>query len=212
MWRRALIWLAILAACGMPVGGDTELVLLDGQVLRGIDLRRDGEEYVLTLKSGDEVAFPVVLVESVRLVGGIERHPAPSPLRTDLEPENLAGTPVPGGPTGTRHGDPETLAGQPFDPPSRSEQMKALGPPAEFQKGIVDNRWEPTSDWDMSPENNNFNPSTWAEGPIDPNWQPESAFDPDEDVLESSRSTWQKSIIDNTWTPTDGFKSSVGRR
>jgi len=184
--KRALASLLILVAAAWLAAAETELILRDGRVLRGTELRRDGGNYVLTLESGDVITLPVELVEEVVLSG---REP---PERTP----------------GLRYTEPETLAGRPVDPPRTSEQVEALGPPARFQKGVVDNRWEPESDWDMDPsENNNFNPSTWAEGPVDSNWQPESAWDSREDVMKPGRSTFQKSIIDSEWTPTDSFNN-----
>lgn len=208
MRHSGLSWLIVLATCFVPVFGETELVLIDGRVLKGTDVRRDEGVYVLTLESGEEVVLPEGLVEAVRLTGE-----GRTPRRTDegltvgTEPGTVAGTPIPEGPTGIRVAEPETLAGQPVRPPTPSEQLEVFGPPAQFQEGgRLSEPWRPESDWDMDPENNNFNPSTWVQAPTDPTWQPESAWDPDEDVLAPSRSTWQKSVIDPTWTPTDGFK------
>ena len=143
--------------------------------------------------------LPEQLVETVRLVGRKKKPPERDRIR-------VAGDPIPPGPSGLRSAGPEQLAGTPVEPPKTSEQLRALGPPARFQKNIIDPTWVPESDWDMAPANNNFAPSTWAEDVIDPNWQPTSAFDADVDVLEKSRSTFRPSIIDSSWTPTDGFK------
>ena len=164
--------------------GQAELELIDGRVLAGTDVRREGAVYVLTLEGGDTISLPVELVASVRLFG-----------------------------KGDKREKSRTLAGDEIDPPTRSEQLEVLGEPARFQKGAIDSSWAPKSDWDMDPQRqNNFAPSTWQKSPIDPALKPTSDWDADDDVLASSRSTWQKSPIDSKWTPTDGFKDSVGRR
>jgi len=49
--------------------GQAELELLDGRVISGTDVRREGQVYVLTLEGGDMVTLPVELVASVRLFG-----------------------------------------------------------------------------------------------------------------------------------------------
>ena len=171
--------------------GQAELELIDGRVISGTDVRREGAVYVLTLEGGDTVTLPLELVAQVRLFGTGEKR----------------------APSGVRDEGSKTLAGSEVEVPTTSEQLEVLGEPSRFQKSNVNHDWVPESDWNMDPETqNNFAPSTWQESPIDPEWKPESAWDEDEDVLESSRSTWQKSSINSEWTPTDGFKDSVGRR
>jgi hypothetical protein len=112
----------------------------------------------------------------------------------------------------TGEGKPQTLAGEPISPPTTEDQLRVFGSQARFKEDIVDNDWQPSSDWEMSPEKNNFNPSTWSKGPVDSNWEPESSWDEDKDVLASGRTKWNKSIIDSTWSPTDGFATSVVNR
>ena len=198
----ALLALAVLWLGAGSATRAAELVLKDGRVIAGVDIERDGPEYVVRLDNGGAISIPVELVQEVRLTG--RRAPDP-PVPTGLtyaEP----GPFVPSGPTGLRQGEPMQLAGQAVTPPDPSGQLAVFGEPAQFQQNIVDNDWVPTTDWDMRPEvMNNWARSTWAENVIDPEWHPESAFDPNEDVLEDSRSTWEPSIIDNSWTPTDGF-------
>lgn len=200
----------VLAAL-LPVWGDTELVLVDGRVLRGSSARRDGDNYVLTLPTGEELTFPVALVKEVRLVVDgraveeEEDEPQDPPGFRRAEPEELAGK-RPDGPTGLRQDEARTLAGDPIDLPTRSQQTAVFGEPARFQKDIVKNDWQPTTDWDMDPEKqNNFAPSTWSDDVVDHSWEPTSSWDSKTDVLESSRSTWSKSVIDSSWTPTDAF-------
>ena len=176
--------LFLLAALATAAFGQAELELLDGRILGGTDVRREGAVYVLTLEGGGTISLPVELVASVRLFG-----------------------------KGDERDQPKTLAGDEIDLPTRSEQLEVLGKPSRFQKSISDPTWAPKSDWNMDPvQQNNFAPSTWQKSPIDPSWKPTSDWDADDDVLESSRSTWQKSPIDSKWTPTNGFKDSVGRK
>jgi len=201
-----LLGMLVLLAVALPTAGDTELVLIDGQVLRGVDLSRSDGVYTLRLENGSEVAFPEELVEQVRLIGEEK-----STRR--LEAEELSGAAIPEGPSGLRNEEAQTLAGKRVTPPRTDEQLEVFGEPAKFQKDIVDNRWVPESDWDMDPEKgNNFAPSTWSKGVVDPTWKPKSAFDADKDVLKNSRSTWRKNIVDSTWEPTDAFADRRGRR
>ena len=183
----------------------TELLLRDGRVIAAADARRDGDDYTVTLESGDTIVVPVALVERVSLSADDEQEDEPSRYSPEglryAEPQTLAGTPAP-----LRQAGPEVLAGVRVDPPSTAEQLAVFGEPARFQESIIDNTWHPTSDWDMDPERqNNFAPSRWAEDIVDNDWEPESAFDDDEDVLANGRSTFQKGVVDSTWTPTDAF-------
>jgi len=46
----------------------------------------------------------------------------------------------------------------------------------QWSKSIIDNDWEPTSDWDSDMENNNFNRSNWSKSVVDNEWKPKDAF------------------------------------
>ena len=215
----------VLALAASTLPGETQLVLVDGRILSGTNVRRDGDEYVLLLDNGQEVTIPVPLVETVRLEGddrevrrlqaeertAAEKRAAAAVISgglTPTVPRDLSGTSQPSGPSGLQVALPRTLAGEAVRPPPTAEQLRVLGAPAEFTKNIVDNSWTPTSDWSMNPhQQNNFAPSKWADDVIDNGWEPESAFDKNEDVLESGRATWQKGIVDNSWKPQDGFKN-----
>ena len=177
MFNRIVTTLVALVFVVGALMAASELVLQDGQVVRGAEVRRDGDNYVVVLESGDTVVLPAALVKEVRL----EEQAPPEP-----EPQQLAGTPV--------------------TPPKTSDQLKVFGEPAKFQGNPADHEWRPKSDWNNDPtENNNWAPSEWAQSSIDPEWKPESAFDPGADVLEEGRATFQQGSIDNSWTPTDGF-------
>ncbi len=176
----ALFLAFILVLATLPVRGQTELELVDGRVLTGTSVRKEGSEYILKLKNGTEIAFPVELVRAVRLV--------------------VKGSPY------TESDTPQQLAGAPAHVPQQAEQLAVFGEPSRFAEDIIDPSWMPTSDWNMDPEEqNNFAPSTWAEDIVDSSWEPSSDWNAGDDVLKSGRSTWQKGSIDSSWTPTSGF-------
>lgn len=205
MKRVVLFSLLLLAAAARPALCEAELVLRDGTVLRGTEVRREAELYVIELESGERVSLPAELVEEVRLSGEREES-APPPGERDDRPERPdARVSADDGPSGLRQGEPQTLAGIGVRPPRPAEQTRALGPAARFQRDIVRARWTPKSDWDMNPARNDFNPSTWPRSPVDTGWRPRSAFDADTDVLESGRSRWQRNIVDSGWQPRNAF-------
>ncbi len=179
-----------LALAAGAVEAGVELHLQDGQVLRGSEVRRDGDVYLLRGEAGEVLAIPVDLVAEVQL---IEDTPPPA-----AEPR---------APTALRHAEPETLAGASISAPERSRQVEALGKPSAFARDIIDPQWQPKSDWEMDPvKNNNFAPSKWSRSVVESDWKPVSAFDAEEQVLAHSKSTFRDSIIDSTWHPTDGFE------
>jgi len=184
--RRVLALLAVtLFAAVMQVSAETELVLRDGTILEGVDLVLVEGNYVLTLADGEAIILPLELVKSMRLSGTGE------------------------GPTGIRTGQPETLVGPTITPPARREQLETLGQPSRFKEQIVDNSWEPSSDWEMDPDKqNNFAPSSWPKDLIESVWRPKSAWEANADVLAPGRTAWRRSIIDASWTPTEGFRGS----
>jgi hypothetical protein len=200
------MWTLLLVTVSAVAFGQVELVLFDGSVLQGTEVRRDRGDYVLELESGIEIVLPPGLVEAVRLTGTEEKpRRTESGLTVGGEPGTLAGEPEPEGPSGIRVAEPETLAGRPVDPPTPSEQLDVFGDAPSFQQDVVDSGWTPESDWEMDTANNDFNPSTWAQGPIDSSWEPKSAWESDRNVMKSGRSSWQKSVVDSNWAPSDGF-------
>lgn len=189
MSRRIVLALVLLAPGAIPAWSASAVVLQDGQVLSGIDVRRQGEEVLLTLEGGNVITLPASIVKEIRLSGD------GSPAKKEA-------------PSAFRNEGPEVLAGEEVRAPRTSEQVANAGSTSRFQQDVVDSNWQPTTDWDMDPSNNDFAPSTWSRGPVDPNWQPDSAFDAQEDVLAGGRSGWQKSIVDPSWKPEDGFRRS----
>lgn len=173
---------ALLAASVAHAETVTELLLSDGSVLECDKLKLEEENYLVTLKDGEVISLPVELVETVRLTG--------------------TGEP----PTGIRVGEAETLVGPETRSPRPEEQVEALGPPAAFRKDLVDNRWQPSTDWEMDPDKqNNFAPSSWPKNLIEPVWRPKSAWEANDDVLAPGRTQWRRSVIDTSWAPSDGF-------
>ena len=181
------------------------LVLNDGRVLKGVDVRRDGGNYLLEQESGGVISLPIELVREVRL----STPPAPDP-RTGLTyregSQTLAGTSE--RPGGVVVGKGQTIAGDQHRIPTPAEQTAVLGPPSKFSKDIVDNSWTPTSDWDPDPKGNNFAPSKWSEGVVDNDWEPTSDWDNDVENNNFNRSSWSEGVVENEWRPTDGFKKN----
>lgn len=208
MKRVLLIGLILLAASIQAVHPEAELVLRDGTIIRGADLRREGELYVVELEEGERLSLPGALVEEVRLSGeGGESAPSPGRGEAQLDADSFERESRPPEP---RRVEPRVLAGTRVRPPRPSEQTRILGSPARFPKSIVDSGWTPRSDWEANRSGNDFRPSTWARSPLDPGWRPRSAFDPRVDVLESGRSRWQRSIVDPGWRPEDAFGGRRG--
>ena len=173
--------LLMLVVWSRPVRSQSELELIDGRILTGTSVRRDGAQYLLEQENGTVIPVPVELVARVRLI--VEGDP-------DREDPN----------------ESTQVAGAPVKVPDRNDQLGVFDHPSEFQEDVVDHSWAPSSDWNMDPATqNNFAPSEWQEDVVDHSWEPTSAWDKDEDVLADSRSSWQKSSIDSSWTPTSGF-------
>lgn len=176
----------LLVAVAAPAAAGVELTLDDGRRFTGsgADYKRDEGIYVIELDSGDLLPIPAELVKSVRLTGG----DAPAP-------------------TGINVTRPRTLAGpEEIEPPTRSEQLRVFeGSEARFRRNLINPFWRPSSDWEMSTANNDFNPARWYEAPIPFEWVPRSAFTTAGDVTEFSPARWRRPLIDFEWVPEDGF-------
>jgi hypothetical protein len=203
-WIRALTCFALLAGLSaLPSSSEVELVLKDGRVLKGIDVRRDGDLYELRTEDGI-VPIPGALVDEVRLIETKpEPVPVPQPGFINPGPQQIEGVQPA---QGMIDAEPEVLAGELIVPPRPSEQTAVLGEPSKFQKGVFDPNWQPSTDWDMSQENNNFAPSTWQDSIIDESWHPSSDYSADTDVADFAPSTFTEDIIDPHWQPQDAFK------
>ncbi len=195
MTRRTLLILAALALAIAPALADAFLRLTDGRVLDGLDVRRDGDMYLLELAGDTVVPVPVSLVAEVGIRGTREVPQAMPPPPAS----------VPSGvPTGLTYSEPRQLAGPEVKPTTPNEQLAVFGKPAEFQPSVVTTTLGPTY-WAPDPAQHNWAPSQWAKAPIDSEWHPTSAYDPNVNVLAGSESKFANSIVDSSWAPTDGF-------
>jgi len=190
---------------------DAEVVLRDGRVLRGADVRRDADLYLLQQDSGTIVPLPLELVVEIRLLESQRADPVPadvvdpvSGLTRRRSPRTLAG--YPNEPEGMDSSGPRQLVGEPIEPPRTSEQLAGLGKPARFARGVIDSSWTPVSGWMKSRLTGREpgSPVRWSAGPVDPSWEPRSAF-PRRSSLEGGRSSWPDPPIDPSWQPRDGF-------
>ena len=163
------------------------LVLTDGRVLEGSDVRRAGTTYQLTLAGGEVVSLPEALVREIRLTDDAPPAPAPTAIR-----------PAP----------PETLAGDPASrrPPPTDAQRRALGPRATFVEPAIDPFWRPEPSVDPSLDVFAGSRSSFVPPRVDPNWSPLSAFDGRRDALAGSRSAFVPRAVDPFWRPSDGFE------
>ena len=178
---------AALLLVGALAEASSSLVLTDGQIIKGIEVKRLGDSFLVTMAGGNKVAFPAALVKEVKIE---EDPPAKTlPRLDDSGPKTLAG--------------PDTFASQ-----DRKDQLKVFGPPTRWSKDVIDPTWVPTSAYDPDKDVLAGSRSTWSKSAVDTTWMPKSVFDLDKDVLAGSRSTWTKSVIDTTWRPKDdwGFR------
>jgi hypothetical protein len=209
--KRPVLFLITLLIAG-TVLATSELVLRDGRIISGVEVRREGDEFHVEMEGGNTIVIPSALVAETRLIE-TEPPPAYNPVTglSTREDENSRsfGQPTPPEAPAIKTGEPQELGNVPaMRPPTTSEQLAAFGRQGnQFQQGTIDPYWRPESDWEMDPEKtNNFAPSEWAEAPIDPDWVPESDWDMDPTAKnEFAPSEWAKSTIDNEWVPTDGF-------
>ena len=74
MRKRAVSFLISLIVVAGTVLATSELVLKDGRVISGVEVRRKGDEFHVEMEGGNIVVIPSVLVAETRL---IETEPAP---------------------------------------------------------------------------------------------------------------------------------------
>lgn len=209
--KRLLPSCLLILVLAVSIGrSGTELLLIDGQVVGGVDVRRDGNVYLVEQEDGSVVTIPVEFVKEVRLKGDEKKDDGFDPVTGMIygEPGLVAGEEPPGKEGGVVVSEPQTLAGEPVKPVTPSEATEVFGEPARFQDDVVDPEWRPSSDWDMDPRNNDFAPSRWADNVVDPDWSPESDWSNDTRQNNFAPSRWADSVIDNSWQPTNGFKGS----
>ena len=184
-FRSRLVWLAVsVCALAAPrVLAGSALILTDGQVINGTEIRRDGDSYLVTMEGGSIVPFPAQLVKEIKL----ESDAPPKP------------------PAGWDYGGPRQFAGSPIPTQNPADQLKVFGPPTRWSKDVVDTTWQPTSAYDLSKDVMEGSRAKWSQNAVDTTWQPTSAYDLNKEVMANSKSTWSKDVVDTTWQPTDGF-------
>jgi hypothetical protein len=184
--RPTLRLTALLALVLAPTAifASSSLVLSDGQVIKGSEVKRDGDSYYVTMADGNTAVFPSALVKEVRID---DDGPPPAPPGYD-------------------YSGPKQLAG-PAIPPSQdpNEQLKVLGPPTQWSKSAVDTTWVPTNAYDPNADVMAGSRSTWSKSAVDTTWVPTNAYDPNANVMAGSKSTWSKNAVDTEWKPQDGF-------
>jgi hypothetical protein len=176
--------IAILVVACLPAFAGVKVTFRDGKVLEGRDIKQEHGLYLLELDTGNVFPIPTELVIQVELL---------------VDEETI--------PTGLTKAEPETLAGPPdgIELPTLADQLRVLRDSTSiFRPNIIDPYWQPTSDWNNTPEvNNNFNPARWYQPPIDPTWTPVNSLG--KDVTEFNPARWYRAPIDSTWRPTDGL-------
>jgi len=182
LWARIGAW-TVLGLAPSALLAASSLVLNDGQVIKGSDVRRDGDSYLVTMAGGNTIAFPVALVREVKLEDDAPQAP---PGWDYAGPKTLAGPNVPG------NQDP-------------SQQLKVLGPPTQWSKSAVDTTWVPTNAYDPNADVMKDSRSTWSKSAVDTTWVPQNAYDMNADVMKDSQSKWAPNAVDTTWKPEDSF-------
>jgi hypothetical protein len=163
------------------------VVLDDGEVVRGKEAIRDGEQIAITLEAGARIRLPVRRV--------VEIQPLPEPEERTQDA------------TGLTRAKPAILAGDAVDPSTAREQTAAVGEPSRFEKSpLLPHPW-PKSDWPSDPrKGNNFAPSFFQPGPRDPAWTPASTFPPS--GARVPRAAWARSPVPPEWRPADGWRAA----
>jgi len=190
-----------------PALADAELILRDGSVLRGVEVRLAGDVYILESATGEAVSVPLELVAELRLGGGAGEDDSRGPALRESSGRRVAGADRdPRAPSGLREAEPRSLAGGEARFARPSEQLRVFRDPGTFPRSVIEHRWSPRSDWKLNLENNEFAPVEWAEGPVESGWTPRSAFQADLDVLGPRTTEWRPGIVDPFWNPEDAFE------
>ncbi len=179
--RRASLVAFFLATA--PAEASSSLVLTDGQIIKGTEISRQGESYLVTMAGGNTVAFPVALVKEIK----------------------FEDDPKPAAPPGFVYSGPQNLAGPVLPPQEPNQSMKVLGPPTQWSKNTVDTSVVLLNAYDPNADVMAGSRSTWSKNAVDTTVVPKNALDPNANVMAGSQSTWAKNAVDTTWKPTDGF-------
>ncbi len=127
----------------------SSLVLNDGQVIKGSEIRREGDSYLVTMTGGNTVAFPAALVKEVKF----DDDGSPTRWSKDAVDTSWA-------PTSAYDPDKDVMA------ESRST----------WSKSAVDTEWKPTSGFDTSKDVMAGSRSAWSKSAVDTEWKPADGF------------------------------------
>jgi len=161
----------------------SSLVLTDGQIIKGTEVTRQGDSYLVTMAGGNTVAFPVALVKEIK----------------------FEDDPKPAAPPGFDYSGPRTLAGPVLPPQDPSRELNVFGPPSQWSQSAVDTTVVLKDAFDPNADVMAGSRSTWSKSAVDTTVVLKDAFDPNANVMAGSQSTWSKNAVDTTWKPTDGF-------
>ena len=169
--RHKLGEIVLVSAIAAAAGGQAELELVDGRVLKGSEVRRDGDVYVLTLENGEALTFPVELVETVRLFGKGETLAG-----DDIEPPSKADQlEVLGESSRFQEGIVDSRWTPESDWDMDPEKQNNFRP-STWQESPIDPTWKPTSAFDKNKDVMAGSRSTWQKTTIDSSWTPTDGF------------------------------------
>lgn len=200
--------LVTIAGWMTPVVAEAELLLTDGTILKGVEVRLEGGFYLLELDGGEIAAIPAELVRELHLLDlrrteegttvGVGSDVARPESQQDPLSRFVETRP------GWRRGAPQDVAGTPWRFHDAQQQTAVFGQPSRFQPGLPF-RFKPVHAWDRSNDVLSGSRSSWPRSILDPVWKPQAAFDPHVDVLAASRSTWPSAPRATSWNPSNSF-------
>src|SRR5262245_16644459 len=110
-----------------PLLAGAAIVLTDGQVIRGSEVVRQGDSYLVRMEGGSAVSVRGGLGKEVR-------------VEDDAPPKSAY--------DGIYETTPKTLAGPPpsnYPSQDPKDQLKVFGPPTRWSDNAVDTTWTPTN-------------------------------------------------------------------
>jgi|KBSSwiStaDraftv2_1062776.scaffolds.fasta_scaffold34371_2 hypothetical protein len=146
--RRWSLTAALLVAHGAALA-TSALVLNDGQVIRGNEVRRDGDNYLVVMAAGNTVTFPGALVKEVKIDDeGAPTRWSKDAVDTSWQPTNA------------------------YDP--NADVMANTR--SKWSEDAVDTQWQPTSAYDPNKDVMEGSRSTWGKNAVDTEWKPQDGF------------------------------------
>jgi hypothetical protein len=152
----------------------SSLVLNDGQVIKGSEIKRQGDAYLVTMADGNKVAFPVVLVKELRFDDdGLAPAPLPDPVekawRDPKDQLKALGPPTQWSPNAV---DTTWAPVSGFD----VDKDVLAHSRSTWSKSAVDTTWVPKSGFDMSKDVFAGRHSIWSKDAVDTTWKPSDGF------------------------------------